>query len=212
MSARRGLLVIAGIALALLAGALVWNRGRETVTRAAASDPAANTVRATAGIAPANDVRATADRVLASLNARDGTALAALVHPDGVRISPSAYVNVATDQVLPAAEAATLWTDTRVRTWGSAEASDDPIDLTPADYAARYIVDRDYSAATVTINDDTRRGTTVDNSAEVYPDAMRVTYFVAGQDATDWSALRLILAPEGEEWRLIGIVHDAWSP
>jgi hypothetical protein len=62
------------------------------------------------------------------------------------------------------------------------------------------------------VNGDTSRGTTVDNAASVYPGATRIEYFREGADATDWSALRLVLVPVGGDWRLVGIIHDEWTP
>lgn len=194
---RRGLLLLFG-ALALLAAGL-WLSGRSQPQVAAVA-------------APASDARATADRALAALRARDGAALAALVHPDGVRLSPSGFVDIEGDQRLTPAEVAALWNDPNVRLWGHAEGSGDPIDLAPAAYAARYILDNDYATATVSENGDTARGTTVDNAAQVYPGATRIEYFRQGAEPMDWSALRLVLQPVAGEWRLVGIIHDEWAP
>lgn len=161
---------------------------------------------------PQADAHATADRVLAVLKVKDGPALAALVDDRGVRLTPSAFVDVAADQVLSPAEVRAFWTDRASRVWGYIEASGDPIDLTPAAYAARYILDHDYANATVSVNGNTDRGTTTDNTATAYPGATRVEYFRQGSDPLDWSALRLVLAPAGNGWRLIGIIHDEWTP
>ena len=164
---------------------------------------------------PVEDVRAVADRVLAALKAHDGAGLAGLVHPEkGVRFSPSAFVDPAADQVFPAAAMAGFWADGTARVWGAADGSGDPIRLTPAAYAARFVMDRDYAAAVVSIDADRVRGNTVDNAAAVYPGSRRVEYFIAGQGADaafDWSALRLVFERSGGRWWLVGVIHDQWT-
>ena len=161
---------------------------------------------------PQNQPRATADRALVALRARDGASLAAIVHPDGVRFSPSAFVDTDADLRLSPKEVAGLWTEKTSRVWGVAEASGEPINLTAAAYVDRYVLNHDYVAAEVSVNGDTSRGTTVDNAASVYPGGVRVEYFRAGTDATDWSALRLVLLPDDGKWWLAGIIHDEWTP
>ncbi len=158
------------------------------------------------------DVRATADRVVAALKTKDGAMLAELLDSQGVRLSPSAFVDVADDQVLSAAEVRVLWTTTGRRIWGHSGGSGDAIDLTPADYVSRHVLDHDYSDAKVSVNADTSLGTSANNASEVYPGATRVEYFREGNDPLDWSMLRLVLMPAGDGWRLVGIIHDEWTP
>ena len=166
--------------------------------------------------APAEDARVVADRVVAAFKAHDGAALAGLVHPEkGVRFSPSAFVDPAADQVFAAVAMAAFWADRTARVWGAADGSGDPITMTPAAYAARFVLDRDYAAGVVSVDRAVTRGTTVDNAAAVYPGSRRVEYFIAGTGADaafDWSALRLVLERSGGRWRLVGVIHDQWTP
>lgn len=206
MKLRQGTVML--VSLAALAAVGVWL----FMASAAEAPSAVQPTAVPAAAPPQADARATADRVLAALKAKDGPALAAWVDDRGVRLSPSAFVDVAADQVLSPAEVRVMWTDGASRLWGYVEASGDPIDLTPAAYAARYILDHDYATAKVSVNGDTNRGTTTDNAAKVYPGATRVEYFRQGSNPLDWSALRLVLVPAGGGWRLIGIIHDEWTP
>jgi hypothetical protein len=168
------------------------------------------------GPPPAEDVRVVADRVVGAFKAHDGAALAGLVHPEkGVRFSSSAFVDPAADQVFTPGAMAGFWADRTPRVWGTADGSGDPITLTPAAYAARFVMDRDYAAAVVSIDADRVRGTTIDNAAAVYPGSRRVEYFIAGTGADaafDWSALRLVLERSGGRWWLVGVIHDQWTP
>lgn len=166
----------------------------------------------------AGSARNAADAVIASLVAKDGEKLAAFVHPKrGVRFSPSAYVNVGSDVVLSQDQVRSLWTDPTIRRWGYAEGSGDPIEMSSAAYAERYVLDRDFSQTmSVSINDDQAAGTTSNNAAEVYPQATRVEYFVDPsvidpRRVNEWAALRLVLEKQGGCWVLIAVIHDAWS-
>ena len=159
-----------------------------------------------------------AAQVVTAFSGHDGSALAALVHPDkGVRFSPSAYVDLETDRVVSRDRITRQWQDTQVYQWGYAEGSGDPIALTAADYLDRYVSDRPYAAAgNVLIDSDRTLGTTVNNAATVYPLGRRVEYLVTppeGQgDPNDWGALRLVFEPSGDRWYLVGVIHDTWSP
>jgi len=166
----------------------------------------------------AGSARNAADTVIASLVAKDGGKLAAFVHPkQGVRFSPSAYVNVASDVVLSQDQVRSLWTDPTIRRWGYAEGSGAPIEMSSAAYAKRYVLDRDFShAMSVSINNDQAAGTTSNNAAEFYPQATRVEYVVDPsvsdpRRVNEWAALRLVLEKDRGCWVLIGIIHDAWS-
>ena len=164
-------------------------------------------------------VRNTSDDVLAAFQAGDGKRLALLVHPEkGVRFSPSAYVDLDNDIAMSRLQVEAFWADSNIYVWGYAEGTGDPIELTPAAYAERYILDRDYSnPLSVKINDDHTAGTTtVNNAADVYPLATRVQYFIdpgAGtlKEGEDWTALRLVFENAQDSQFLIAVIHDARS-
>lgn len=163
-------------------------------------------------------VRETADQVLAALQARDGQRLASLVHPEkGVRFSPSAHVIRGEDVVFTRDQVEAFWTDTKTYLWGYAEGSGDPIEMTPMDYAERYILDRDFThPSSVNVNDDQAAGTTGNNAAEAYPTATRVEYYIepsAGdsEGGSDWAALRFVFEQVEGSWLLVAVIHDAWS-
>lgn len=164
-------------------------------------------------------VRETADKVLAAFQAKDGKRLASLVHPEkGVRFSPSAYVDVDEDIVFSRHQIEAFWTDSDTYLWGYAEGTGDPIEMTPAAYGMRYVVDRDYSnRSPVMVNDDQMVGTTTgNNAAVVYPAATRVEYYLdpnagTSKEGDDWTALRLVFENAQGTWLLIAVIHDARS-
>jgi hypothetical protein len=169
-------------------------------------------------IARPTDLRANADAVLAAFEARDGAGLQALAAPEGVRFSPAAYVDPATDQLLSPAELAAMFSDPKVRQWGYAEASGDPIALTGSAYASRYVPAADARrAATVTLDGSAWAGNSVDNIAQAYPGARTVEYLIEPPPGTAdpefaRRALRLVFRPVGDGYRLAAVVHVAWSP
>lgn len=164
-------------------------------------------------------VRETADKMLAAFQAKDGKRLASHVHPEkGVRFSPNAYVNVDEDIVLSHHQVEAFWTDSDTYLWGYAEGTGDPIEMTPAAYGERYVLDRDYSnQSSVKVNDDQTVGTTTgNNAAVVYPTATRVEYYFdpgagTSKEGEDWTALRLVFENAQGSWLLIAVIHDARS-
>ena len=164
-------------------------------------------------------VRKTSDDVLAAFQAGDGKRLALLVHPKkGVRFSPSAYVDLDKDIVMSRHQVEAFWADSNIYVWGYAEGTGDAIEMTPAAYAKRYILDRDYSnPLAVNVSDDQMPGsTTLDNAADVYPMAIRVQYFIDPgvgtlKEGENWTALRLVFDNAQDSRLLIAVIHDARS-
>lgn len=160
-----------------------------------------------------NTPTAAATAVLNALKAKDGARLAQLVHPQkGVRFSPYAFVDPQHDVVLNRAEIGQLWSDTTPRTWGTEDGTGDPITMTGSQYAQRYILDRDFTPATVSVNHDQATGNSINNAAQVYPAGTRVEYFLpASASGIDWRALRLVFEQQGSSWYLVGVIHDEWT-
>ncbi len=163
-------------------------------------------------------VQQAARRVVDAFNVKDGERLAELVHPEkGVRFSPYAYVDVEGDVVLSRAHVRHFWTDRRIYTWGYADGTGDPISLTPADYSDRHIMDRDFlNPSSITINSAHARGNTIDNAASVYPNGIRVEYYVKpppgkGMPEFEWAALRLVFERIRYDWFLVAVIHDEWT-
>jgi len=159
-----------------------------------------------------------ARQVVEAFTAKDSKRLAKLVHPKkGVRFSPSAYVDVASDVVFFRAKVSQFWTDRRIYTWGFADGTGDPINMTPSQYCDRYIMDRDFlHSSSVSVNNDRARGNTNNNAASVYRRGTRVEYYInpspgAGVSEFDWAALRLVFERSGGSWVLVAVIHDEWT-
>jgi uncharacterized protein YgiM (DUF1202 family) len=165
-----------------------------------------------------------AAQIILALNAHDLQALASWVHPDqGLRFSPYTYVRAepgspgGQDLVFTAAQVRTLWSDPTVYEWGTAAGSGEPIARTFADYYRRYIYDADFARPDVIgFGETIGRGNTINNIAEIYPEAFAVEYHFEEGDpqyaGLDWRSLRIVLEESAGAWYLVGIVHDEWTP
>lgn len=192
-----------------------------TAARSSAS-PAASARRSPTArdLAMVDAQRLVGDRVKATLHAlalRDGALLASLAHESkGVRLSPRAFVRVDTDQVLTRTDLARAFTDTATRTWGIADGIGTPIVLSYARYHEHYVYARDFEHATwISYNHAIGSGNTIDNTAEVYPNAIMFEAYDPGPDPAradfQWQSLRLLFEQSGNDWYLIAIVHAEWS-
>jgi hypothetical protein len=167
------------------------------------------------------EVAQRAGEIVYALREQDWDAVARAVHPEkGVRFSPYTYVRVGTgeerDLVFSASELAGLAADPTVYRWGFFDGSGEPIDMAFVDYYERFVYDADFFwPAAVGFNEVVGAGNTINNVAEVYPQAQVVEVHLAGTDprfgGMDWRSLRVVLEPVGDTWYLVGLVHDEWT-
>ena len=154
--------------------------------------------------------------VISALKGKDMTRLAQYIHPQmGVRFSPYATVKD-TDQEFTAEEVAGLMDDPTVYLWGHYDGSGEPINLTFADYYAKFVYDADFAnAPQVALNHRLGTGNSIDNIFEYYQNSMVVEFYFPGFDpqyaGMDWRSLRLVFMQDNGTWYLVGIVHDQWT-
>jgi hypothetical protein len=168
-------------------------------------------------------VAARASEIVQALRDRDWATVARSVYPaTGVRFSPYVYVRAGPgaledrDRVVQAGEIEALAAHPTVYRWGRYDGTGDPIDLTFVEYVDRFVYDAEYSQPHVVGYGETiGQGNTINNVAEVYPDAVTVEYHFTGFDpqvmGMDWRSLRLVLEEKDGNWYLVGIVHDEWT-
>jgi len=142
--------------------------------------------------------------------------LALYVHRGkGVRFSPYGRMSKK-ELVVQAGDLPLLWNDGRVYVWGRAIPSGNPIDLRFPEYWRRFVYGQDFAhAPQIAYNRVIDPGTLKENSADFYPGSAFVEYFFPGDTegaGVDWEGLRLVFEREKEEWRLVAIVHVAWTP
>lgn len=170
-----------------------------------------------------DQVAARAAKAIMALKEQDIDELAGLVHPvKGVTFSPYTYVRPLqgapgeADLVFSASQLRDLWSDTTIYHWGAYDGSGEPIELTFPEYYERFVYDVDFARPDAVGFDETvGQGNTINNIAEVYPNAVTVEYHFEGIDAQyegmDWRSLRLVLEEVDGVWYVVGIVHDEWT-
>jgi hypothetical protein len=155
--------------------------------------------------------------LVAMLEEADYEALSRHVHPArGLVFSPYGHVDLTSAVHLSREEVARLGKDALPRTWGTADGTGDPIRLTFADYAERYVYDRDYAEAPqVAVDQRLGQGNTLHNLEDAFPGSAFVEFHFPGEDpqygGMDWRSLRLVFEELGNRWWLIGVVHDEWT-
>lgn len=162
--------------------------------------------------------RTAAVEVVAALKRRDMAAVARYVHPtQGVRFSPYAFVDPVNDQVWKAADLPGWFADTEVRTWGTEDGTGFPIERNATAYFERFVFPKDFTiGAKVSVDDDQARGNAINNAAQVYPDGVRVEFYLPPTQTPegpmpDWRALRLVFVGVGGEPKLVAVIHDQWT-
>ena len=158
-----------------------------------------------------------ADQAIAALRARDLSQLAELGHPTkGLRFSPYAFVREQ-DYVAAIEDVPDLFSQDVVYLWGVYDGSGIPIELTFAEYYDEFIYDQDFAHAPETAYNHRLGGDggMINNIPDFYPGGMMVEYHFPGIDpeygGLDWRSLRLVFLPYGEDWFLVGVVHDEWT-
>ena len=163
---------------------------------------------------------AIADRSLEALLAlrdKDMKTLASLVHPElGLRFAPLSWLSE-DDVVISAENVATLLTDPTQYTWGYGFGDDERIEATFADYYDQWLFPHDFLFAdALGYNANISTGGIIDNSRELYEDAHIVEYHYDGFNpdygGLDFSTLRIVLAPHNNDYAIVAITNNTWTP
>ena len=154
--------------------------------------------------------------IVSALKNKDMVTLSQYVHPQmGLRFSPYATVKDS-DQVFAADKVLGLVNDPTIYLWGNYDGSGAPINLTFADYYAKFVYDVDFAnAPEIALNHRLGTGNSIDNAFEYYQSSMVVEFYFPGFDpqytGMDWRSLRLVFMQQGNDWFLVGIIHDQWT-
>jgi hypothetical protein len=159
-------------------------------------------------------------QVLEALKTKDMEKLGALAHPEkGVRFTPFGYVDTKSDLIFSPEQIRGLTASQKTYLWGTEAGSGFPLELTFGAYYDRFIFDLDFTQAKeILYNSFTERGTTRNNVFEVYPkpEHAMIEYHFPGIDpkfeGADWRSLRLVFSEHQENWLLVGIIHDQFTP
>ena len=151
------------------------------------------------------------------LQQQNWSALAAYVHPErGVTFTPYSTVDPDSDRSFTADQVRSLAQDQNVYTWGFEDGRGEAIQMTFAQYFARYVCDRDYTRAPeLGVDRVMTSGNALENLTEIYDGCRFVDFSFPTSDPVndglDWSSLKLVFQPGDERWYLVGIVHGEWT-
>lgn len=169
---------------------------------------------------PRTDVKpiisATANKVISAIKNQNMQELANFVHPElGVRFSPYSYINVNKDLVFNNQSIKSFGYSKIKYTWGAYDGSGEPILLTPMEYLKKFVYDKNFAnASQVSYNKLLGFGNTIENQFQVYSDSIIVEYYLPGDPrygGMDWRSLRLVFKNYGNDWYLIGVIHNEWT-
>ena len=145
----------------------------------------------------------------------DYQGLSEYVHPVyGLVFAPYATVNLGSNQCFTPQRVAITGRDSSVYVWGVKYGSDEPIQLTAAQYFSEYVYDRDYARAPVMgFNTVLRSGNALENVASSFPDGQFVDLYFppTGADANDWRILRMVFEDFEGELKLSALIHSEYT-
>ena len=156
-----------------------------------------------------------ATAVAERIAARDYEGLSEYVHPVyGLVFSPYSKVNLGSNQCFTPQRVAITGRDSSVYVWGMRYGSDEPIQLTAAQYFSEFVYDRDYANAPVMgFNTVLRSGNALENVAAAFPDGQFVDlYFPStSAEANDWRILRMVFEDCEGEMKLSALIHSEFT-
>ena len=159
----------------------------------------------------------TAGLAVTALKEQNYRALANLVHPeDGVLFAPYSTVDPNANLRFTADQIAALPRDNETYVWGLSDGMGTPIELTMADYFARFVYNADYANAPVIgVDRVVGTGNALENVADAFPGARFVEYYFPGIKAEhngfDWCGLKLVFSVFEEQYKLIAVIHSEWT-
>ena len=154
---------------------------------------------------------AVAERIAAG----DYEGLSGYVHPVfGLVFAPYSTVNLGSNQCFTPQRVAITGRDSSVYVWGVKYGSDEPIQMTAAQYFSEYVYDRDYVHAPVMgFNTVLRSGNALENVSAAFPDGQFVDlYFPStSAEADDWRILRMVFEDYEGEMKLSALIHSEYT-
>jgi hypothetical protein len=154
-------------------------------------------------------------RVFYSLRDNQTYTLSQFVHPQrGIRFSPYVFLETKAGRVWSRSEIARAKQNRQSYNWGQRDGLEENIQLTWDGFRREFLVPRDFSRGTLTIQATRSRGNTINNLKQVYPDAVLAEFYLPGSrkyGGMDWNGLWLVWRPVKSRWYLAALVSDRWT-
>lgn len=181
------------------------------------TDSLANPDTTKTTIAVQNNLRDANKAVLLSIKNKDYQSLAQYIDPKiGIRLTPYSPVNTLKDITIEKSSFIKTMSDNKMLLWGQYDGTGYPIELTPIEYFDKFVYDVDFlNAEKVSINQFLAKGNSINNIITAYAGYDYVENYFSGFNkelgGIDWKALILVFKKDGDQYYLIGIVHDQWT-
>lgn len=162
-------------------------------------------------------IRSVASEILLLLKNKGYVSLAPYFHPTkGVLFSPYGFIDTATAKTFDKTTYTTLLRNLKTIHWGQYDGTGDPIDLTIPQYMGKFVYSADFVEAEKTaFNQIIKKGNSLINLSEVFPDASFIEYHFSGFNeqyaGMDWTSLRLVFEFYEGNYYLVAVVHDQWT-
>jgi hypothetical protein len=163
-----------------------------------------------------DSIKATARQILISLKDNNFAELTKYFSSNGVLFSPYGHIDTAASKKLIADDLIAAINNKWVLTWGSYDGTGEPIKLSVQAYLKKFVYNADYlNAEAVGFNEILKRGNSLINLKEIYPNLPFVDYHFSGFDqklqGMDWTSLRLVFDKQDGEYVLVAMIHDQWT-
>ena len=139
----------------------------------------------------------------------------AKIKSNNIRFSPTANLSE-DDKILDLADINSFINSDTLLIWGKHPASGEYIKLNFNDYFKKYVYDYNYASLNAILNHIELHGNNHNNIKEIYPSAFTAQFYFEGTNENeymDWSELFLIFTKQNNgNYKLIAIVHNAWTP
>ena len=155
--------------------------------------------------------------IMAILKNKEFQQFTQFIHPVlGIRFSPYAYIDTLHDLKLTKSAFEEHVKKQDKLNWGSYDPSDEPINKSIQGYFKEFVYDADFLHAEKTsFNEFIGGGNTLNNLLAIYKDCVFTESHFSGFDkkfeGMDWTSVRLVYKKQGEQYYLVGIVHDQWT-
>ncbi len=148
---------------------------------------------------------------------RDGDyeTLSAYIHPVyGLVFAPYSTINLSSNQCFTPNRVAITASDSTIYVWGTRYGTDEPIQLTAAQYFSAYVYNRDYIRAPLLgVNHVVKSGNALENVTTVFPEGRFVDFCFpsTSADGSGWSILRIVFEPYEGEMKLSALIHSEYT-
>lgn len=162
-----------------------------------------------------SELTALAYTVAGLIREGDYRSLSAYIHPVyGLVFAPYSTINLSSNQCFTPNRVAITAEDSTVYVWGTRYGTDEPIQLTAAQYFSTFVYNRDYiRAPLIGVNHIVKSGNALENVSSIFPEGKFVDlcFPAEGADGSGWSTLRIVFEPYEGEMKLSALIHSEYT-